>query len=238
MSKSPLPGLDRRTIPQRDTRWAARIADALAAARLTPNSISALSVVFALGSAAALVASAYAGPRPLWLVLAAVGMPLRLLCNMLDGMLAVEHGLKTPTGDLFNEVPDRLADLVVIAAAGYATGGLWRWGSVDLGVALGWVAASAAVLTAYVRTLGAANGVGNFFDGPASKPNRMWLLVAGCLVSLLEGPLGLPRGSVLLVSVGAVALGSIVTVVIRLRRIAAALHARGPAAGTPAEGAR
>lgn len=226
MSNTPPVGSDRRTIPQRDSRWAARCADALAAARLTPNSISVLSVVFSLGSAAALVASAYAGPRPVWLVLAAVGLPLRLLCNMLDGMLAVEHGLKTPTGDLFNEVPDRLADLVVIAAAGYATSGAWRAGPIDVGVLVGWVAAAAAVLTAYVRTLGAANGVGNFFEGPASKPNRMWLLVVACLLSLAEPPLGLPRGTVLGVAVAVVALGSIATVVIRLRRISAALHAR------------
>ncbi|GAB3624005.1 CDP-alcohol phosphatidyltransferase family protein [Mariniluteicoccus endophyticus] len=199
----------------------------LAAMRLTPNAISVWSVVLCAIAAACLVASAYAGPRWALLLVAAVLVPLRLLCNMLDGMLAVEHDLRTPTGDLFNEVPDRLADLFVIAAAGYATAGVWTVGGIDLGVALGWASAAAAVLTAYVRTLGAANGVGNFFDGPASKPNRMWMLVVACLVSMLEPVLGWPRGIVLAVVLVAIGLGSVTTVIVRLRRIAAALEAKG-----------
>lgn len=226
MRDAPTPGRTRREIPQRGTRWAARTAAALAALRLTPNGISVLSVVVSIGAAAALLGSAYGGPRGVLLVLAAVLVPLRLLCNMLDGMLAVEHGLRTPTGDLFNELPDRLADLVVIAAAGYATGGAFVRRGVDIGALVGWLAASAAVLTAYVRTLGNANGVGNFFDGPLAKPHRMWVLVAACLVSLAEPGLGWPRGVVLLVALVVIALGSAVTVVRRLRRIAAALRAR------------
>lgn len=89
---------------------------------------------------------------------------------------------------------------------------------------LGWVAAALAVLTAYVRTLGAANGVGNFFNGPMAKPIRMWVVAAACLLSLPEVPLGLPRGVVLGIALGVVALGSLITVVVRLRCIARALE--------------
>lgn len=221
-------GLDRREIPQRSARWATRAADALAAAGLTPNGISILSVAIALGAAAAFLGAglADAALRPWLLVAAAILMPLRLLCNMLDGMLAVEHGLSTPEGDLFNEVPDRIADLAILAAAGYATCGVWRLGDHDLGTALGWAAGAIAVLTAYVRTLGAANGVGNFFDGLMPKPLRMWALVAACLVSLAEAPLGWPLGIVLAVALAAIALGSAQTVAVRLGRITRALRAR------------
>ena len=192
---APTQGAARRSIPQRSTTWAARLAELLYAAKLTPNGISLGSLGFAALGALALVLSGSAaadhadGARAGWLILAAVCIPMRLLLNMLDGMLAVEKGLHTPTGDLFNELPDRVADLLLIAAAGYATAGVWVAGSnpgLDWGVLLGWLGASLAILTAYVRTLGAANGVGNFFQGPLAKPRRMWVLVIACLLSPLE----------------------------------------------------
>jgi len=221
-------GTDRRAIPQRSSTWAAKLADAMVAAKLTPNRVSVGSVVFAIIGGLGFLCSALVatdGARAAWLIVAAVCIPLRLLLNMLDGMLAVEKGLHTPTGDLFNEVPDRLADLVLLATAGYATLGIWTTGSVDWGVVLGWSAAAFAILTAYVRTLGAANGVGNFFDGPMAKPARMWVLVIASLASLLE-PLFDARGLLLAIALVVILLGSVLTVVMRLRRIAAALHAR------------
>jgi len=233
MSETHIPrGTDRRDIPQRSTTWAAKLADVMYAAKLTPNTVSIGSVVFAAIGAAALVASALVatdGARAGWLIVTIVCIPLRLLLNMLDGMLAVEKGMHTVTGDLFNEVPDRIADLLLLAAAGYATAGLWTTGSTNWGVALGWAAAAAAILTAYVRTLGAANGVGNFFAGPMAKPARMWVLVAASLASLFE-PLFDGRGLFLAVGLALILLGSIVTVIMRLKRIARALHARKVAA--------
>ena len=221
-------GTDRRAIPQRSTTWAAKLADAMYAARLTPNRVSVGSVLFAALGATAFIASALVtadGVRAVWLIVAVVCIPLRLLLNMLDGMLAVEKGMHTPTGDLFNEVPDRVADLILLAAAGYATVGIWATNSIDWGVVIGWAAASAAVMTAYVRTLGAANGVGNFFDGPMAKPARMWVLVVASLASLFE-PLFDARGVFLATGLVVILMGSIVTVIMRLKRIAAALHAR------------
>lgn len=233
MSETHIPrGTDRRDIPQRSTTWAAKLADVMYAAKLTPNKVSVGSVVFAAIGAAALVASALVatdGARAGWLIVTIVCIPLRLLLNMLDGMLAVEKGMHTATGDLFNEVPDRIADLLLLAAAGYATAGIWATGSTDWGVALGWAAAAAAILTAYARTLGAANGVGNFFAGPMAKPARMWVLVAASLASLFE-PLFDGRGLFLAVGLALILLGSIVTVIMRLKRIARALHARKVAA--------
>ena len=221
-------GTDRRAIPQRSSTWAAKLADAMVAAKLTPNRVSVGSVVFAIIGGLGFLCSALVatdGARAAWLIVAAVCIPLPLLLNTLDGMLAVEKGLHTPTGDLFNEVPDRLADLVLLATAGYATLGIWTTGSIDWGVVLGWSAAAFAILTAYVRTLGAANGVGNFFDGPMAKPARMWVLVIASLASLLE-PLFDARGLLLAIALVVILLGSVLTVVMRLRRIAAALHAR------------
>ncbi len=61
-------------------------------------------------------------PAALPWFLAAVGIQLRLVCNLMDGMLAVEGGLKTANGDLFNEFPDRIADVAILAALGQAGG--------------------------------------------------------------------------------------------------------------------
>ena len=59
-----------------------------------------------------------------WLAFVATAacVQLRLLCNLLDGMVAIEGGKSTPTGALFNEIPDRLADALFLVPLGYAGG--------------------------------------------------------------------------------------------------------------------
>lgn len=215
----------RRVVPQRTTSWARRAAVTLQRVGLTPNMISVASVVVAaVGCVALVLAGIHDGgvTRVLLLLTAAVCAPLRLLANMLDGMLAVEGGMSSPVGDLYNELPDRLSDILFLAGAGYALAEL------PGGVALGWIAATLAVLTAYVRSLGAAQGLSNHFEGPMSKPRRMWLLVLGCLVGTVETvlPGQLPWGLGLMVALALIALGSLVTVLIRLRIIARELNAR------------
>jgi phosphatidylglycerophosphate synthase len=169
-----------------------------------------------------LVASrdAGAGGRALLLVLAAAGIQLRLLCNLLDGMVAVEGGRGTKSGEVFNDAPDRLADVLVFVGAGYAL----RWP--EWAITLGWVAALLAVLTAYVRILGGSLGLAQDFCGPMAKQHRMALMTAACLLSALEPWLSDRQGLVLALALVLVSLGSAVTVGRRLRRIVRALEAR------------
>ena len=54
----------------------------------------------------------------LWIV-AGLCIQARLICNLLDGLVAVEHGRGGPCGPLWNELPDRLADALFLIAAGY-----------------------------------------------------------------------------------------------------------------------
>ncbi len=169
----------RRPLKSRDTRWAKALASALVRRRVTPNGISIAGMVFASIGAAALAATP-CGCLP-WiagLLLGVAGAQLRLLCNLLDGMVAVEGGLKGKAGDLFNEAPDRYADIVLLVGAGYAAHAPW----------LGWMAASAAVLTAYVRAFGASVGQGQDFCGPFAKPHRMFFFTVGCLGAILHRP--------------------------------------------------
>ena len=146
---------------------------------------------------------------------------------MLDGMLAVEKGMSSPVGDLYNELPDRISDVLFLGAAGIATAGLVSAGTVDIGVTLGFLAAVLAVLTAYIRCLGASLGTGNFFDGPLAKPHRMWLLMLGVLVGMAEPWLPWPEGWALFGTLALIALGSLLTCIRRLHRVSAALRDGG-----------
>lgn len=172
-----LPG--RRPLRIRGSAWARALAGALARRRVPPNAISLASIGCAAGAAVALALWRQApgtGWQAATLVAAAAGIQLRLLCNMLDGMVAVEGGLRSPVGDLYNEVPDRIADSLILVAAGYGLG-------LPYAKELGWAAAVLAMLTAYIRALGGGLGVPGCFHGPMAKPQRMALMTAACLAA-------------------------------------------------------
>jgi phosphatidylglycerophosphate synthase len=120
-----------------------------------------MSAVFAaaVGSCLALSADAGRVPAALLFIAAALGVQLRLLCNLFDGMVAVEGGFRTKSGEIFNELPDRFADAFILIGAGYAAK------EVQGGLVLGWSAAVLAIITAYVRTLGATAGPDSVFSG-------------------------------------------------------------------------
>jgi phosphatidylglycerophosphate synthase len=177
---------------------------------VTPNQISISSVVFAALGAWALVDA-----RPLALVAAAVCVQLRLLCNLLDGMVAIEGGKPSKVGALYNEFPDRIADSLLLVALGYAAGAGW----------LGWLAALLAALTAYVRATGGALGLPQDFRGPMAKPHRMAVLTVACLVGAGEATWNGTRWTLLAAAV-AIALGSALTCATRTRSISRALRVR------------
>ncbi|MCB1086986.1 MAG: CDP-alcohol phosphatidyltransferase family protein, partial [Verrucomicrobiae bacterium] len=131
----------------RSTPWAKGLAVRLQRWGVAPNAISAASVVMAAAGGVSF-AAAGCGWVPWWMghVAGAVLIQLRLLCNLLDGMVAIEGGRKTATGDLWNEIPDRFADTFLLVGAGLAAGAWW----------LGALAAWGAVMTAYLRAFGAS----------------------------------------------------------------------------------
>jgi phosphatidylglycerophosphate synthase len=205
----------RRPLRTRGRSNAAALARWLRDRDVEPNGISLASIAVATGAAACFVALPHVGHSAQLglLAIAAALVQLRLLANLMDGMLAIEAGRQTPTGPLFNEIPDRIADVLILVAAGYAV--VWfSWGE-----ALGWGAAVAAVLTAYVRLLGGSLGLTEHFCGPMAKPHRMAVLTAACLLSMIEVAYGY-EGRVLAVALAVIAAGSIVTLARRTRLIA------------------
>lgn len=201
---------DRRPLASRDTAWARRVASLLARSSITPNQISTVSIVFAALGAWALVDA-----RPLALIGAAISVQLRLLCNLIDGMVAIEGGKQSPVGALYNEFPDRIADSVLLVALGYAA--LVPW--------LGWLAALLAAFTAYVRATGGALGQAQDFRGPMAKPHRMGVLTVACVAGVAELYWNGTRYALLTAAI-LIAAGSALTCATRTLAIARALRAR------------
>ncbi|KAA0683692.1 CDP-alcohol phosphatidyltransferase family protein [Neorhizobium sp. P12A] len=193
---------DRRPLASRNTRWAQVLARRMTAMSVTPNSISQMSMVMAAlaGAAFWLSDGTIGGGRAVLLITAALFCQLRLLCNLLDGMVAVEGGKGEADGPFWNEFPDRIADILIFAGAGY--------GIANPG--LGWAAAVFAVLTAYVRELGRATGNPSDFGGPMAKQHRMAVMTVAALLGAVEAAL---QGTSLLLTAALwiVALGAFLT---------------------------
>jgi phosphatidylglycerophosphate synthase len=212
---------DRRPIAAR--RWPIwqYIASRLARGGVSANAISLAGMGCGIVAGVALAATAYVGDwnRLAWLAGAAF-IQFRLLSNLLDGMVAIECGRASPIGELYNEVPDRVSDAATLIGAGYAAGGDPR---------LGYLAACAALFTAYIRAMGRAVGAPQDFRGPMAKQQRMAVLTVVaiyCGVTPVawqptwpesEGP-GLVAAALFVI-----ALGSLFTALRRLARIAAFL---------------
>lgn len=212
------PAPNRRPLASRDTRAARALAGALARAGIAPNAISAASVVAAALGAGAFLVGARTGAGSLGIaafVVAAAGVQLRLLCNLMDGMVAVEWDRKSPAGEVWNELPDRIADVVLFVAVGHASGA----------VELGWAAAVLAVTTAYVRALGGVSGLPQSFAGPMAKPQRMAVLTLAALAAAALRPSGLAP-AILELALWIVVAGAIVTAARRTIAIVRALEAR------------
>lgn len=212
----------RRPLRTRDRRWAARTAQWLAGTGLRPNQISVGSVVVSGGVTACFLLAARASESWHWptlVVLAAAGIQLRLLCNLFDGMVAVEGGFRTKSGEIYNELPDRISDALILASAGYAIP------EHDWMPPLGWLAAVLAVITAYVRALGASSGARQQFIGPMAKPHRMAVMTGACLVAAFA-PLSPYCAKALPAALAIIVLGCVVTIFRRTCRILRELESK------------
>jgi len=216
-------GGKRRPLRSRGTAWAHALAAALARAGATPNAISLAGVLLAVGGAIALACRGLLEPSPAMaaalLVAGALSNQLRLLCNLMDGMVAVEHGGGgTAVGEIYNELPDRISDASIAVGAGYAASSLAN--SVELGFAL----ALLCLLCAYIRALGATAGAGQVFEGPFSKPVRGAILSTACLTAAFFVRSG-HDAQILRAALGLLVLGTGITCVRRTLILATRLRA-------------
>lgn len=177
----PIDTSGRRPLKTRGWPFFQKLAAWLARTGVSPNTISFSSIVFGVlaGLAFAATSASEGWIMRLCFLAAAACIQLRLIANLLDGMVAVEGGKGGPTGDLWNEAPDRVSDVAIFVGAGYAVGS---------SPMLGLIAALVAVFVAYVRALGASVGAGQIFLGPMAKPHRMFVMTMMSLLGALIPP--------------------------------------------------
>ena len=199
------PTENRRPLKTRSKPWARGFAKFLTERKVRPNHISAAGMGFAVAGGAFLLEAPY---HTVYFLAAAACVQLRLLCNLMDGLVAIEGRLKSNYGDLFNEIPDRLADSIFLVCAGHAAGN----------IELGWGCAVLAVFTAYLRVFGGALGQKQDFCGPMAKQQRMFLLTLGCIGAAINAMMGAGM-QILTITLWIIAAGAAVTSALRIARI-------------------
>jgi phosphatidylglycerophosphate synthase len=165
-----------------------------------------------------------AGEYPWLLLIGPVFCYFRLWLNMLDGMVAIAAGKASWRGEILNDLPDRISDVLIFA--GVAHSGLCSPFS-------GYWVALLALLTAYVGMFGQAVGVQREFSGVMAKPWRMVTLHAGAVTAYALGvtlhpPGGFAGLTVLDWTCIVILVGCLQTIAVRLRRIMRALEEKRP----------
>ncbi len=128
----------------------------------------------------------------------------RLACANLDGGVARDGDRATPFGSVLNEAGDRAAELLALAGClAFAPSALVA------------AAALAATLPSWVALAGAAAGQRRIQGGPVGKTER-------CLLLALLAFLGFPA-----VFLSVLAVGSVLTAVVRLARLWAGARCAG-----------
>ena len=104
---------------------------------------------------------------------------LRLTCNLLDGALARRTGRVHPRGELYNELGDRSADVLMLAPVAFVPGAI---------AAAVWAGVVLALLASFTAVATRAAGGTRSYRGILSKPGRMALLTVFSLAVLFVGP--------------------------------------------------
>jgi phosphatidylglycerophosphate synthase len=103
---------------------------------------------------------------------------LRLILNLLDGMVARTTGSAHPMGEMWNELGDRLADVLFIGGLAFVEG-------VDPRLVLAAVAGG--LLASYAGITSRAAGGSRQYGGVMSKPGRMVTLAVAAPLAFVSG---------------------------------------------------
>jgi phosphatidylglycerophosphate synthase len=207
-SRRPIAGMFRRT-----AHAAVRVA---VRAGIHPDVFSYASIV-----AAAIAAWLFwqSGTHPRYIVLAVAFAMLRLWLNMFDGMVALAAGKASKKGEIVNDLPDRVSDVLIfvgIAHSGWCNAFYAYW------------VAIAAVIVAYVGLFGQAVGLKREFSGVMAKPWRIVVLSIGALATMFlvlsSRPYWFAGFSILDWTHFLILAGCVQTVFVRLSRIFRALN--------------
>ena len=184
---------------------------------ISPDAISYLSILAALAAALCFWRS---GRSPWLLIIAPLFCYLRLWLNMLDGMVAIATGKASARGEIVNDLPDRISDVIIFV--GVAESDL-------MNPLIGYWTAILSLFTAYVGLFGQAIGGRREFGGIMSKPWRMVALSLGAWAMFVcrsskAGLHDFGRLTILDWTCLVIVAGCLQTVIVRLKRIVTALQ--------------
>ncbi|MFT4891902.1 MAG: archaetidylinositol phosphate synthase [Halobacteriales archaeon] len=130
---------------------------------LTPNAVSVVAFVVAVGAA---IAYYLGGDAPLWYLLASTLVALNGWLDLLDGALARRQDVDSRAGDLLDHVLDRYADIVIVAGL---AAGIDRFG-------LGLAAVTGVLMTSYLGTQSQAVGLDRAYGGLVGRADRLAII--------------------------------------------------------------
>lgn len=181
------------------------LVERLVVAGVSPDALTLGAIPVAALAAAAL----WLSPATPWLL---VSVPLlataRLVLNLLDGAVARRAGRTHPRGELYNELGDRVADIVFLAPVAFLPGASAP--IVLLGVLT-------AVLASYVGLVARSAGGERIYRGILSKPGRMVLLSVAAIATMIVGDVAWSAFGVVLLGGSLLTLGE--RVIVALRRL-------------------
>ena len=201
-----------------------------------PNTISWIGLLVAAIAAVLLLASDPASePANYLLIAVSVLIFVHGLLDMLDGKIARLHHKETRLGDFLDHAFDRFSDVLLLTGLSFSA-----WGDVRVG----FVAASATLLSSYIGTQAQAVGVGRMYAGFLGRADRLLLLILAPLADHVMAAQGvhanlfpdhpwldlLPEAPYFLTLVlYYIAIGGIITTVERFYRLARHLRREGKA---------
>ena len=137
---------------------------------LTPDAVSVLALLTAIGAG---VAFAFAAELGLLYLLGAVLVLWNGIFDLLDGALARELDSQSDAGDLLDHVLDRYADILIISGLAAGVGQY----------ALGLAAITGVLMTSYLGTQAQAVGLDRVYGGLLGRADRLALIGVGATVA-------------------------------------------------------
>ncbi len=148
------------------------IARQCGARSITPNQITITAIVLSFMGGVLLV---FAKIEPILFLIIPVLLFLRMVLNALDGMLAREHDLSTPLGEVLNELGDIVSDLFLYGPLFLTLpSGIWAQVSLFVFLVLG-------ILSEFCGVLAKSIIKDRRYDGPMGKSDRAFLVGFFCL---------------------------------------------------------
>lgn len=140
---------------------------------LTPNQLSAISLIFAALS----FVFYYLSASQSWLLyVAALMVLLNSVLDLADGALARKTGKADTKGDFLDHVIDRYADMLILAGMVFA--GYVPW-------PVGFLAAVGIMLTSYIGTQAQALQLGRYYGGIMGRADRLAATIAATAATAL-----------------------------------------------------